>query len=66
MQPDVFIMYGRPKLIEFVSSRSPDTTVRDFNAPLGSIRFFVLVMYFELSDASLIEIQFTPPEASVR
>jgi len=60
IQPDVRIIYGLPKLMEFVSSRSPLETMRDLDAPLGSMRRLVLKMYFELSDASPIDIQFIP------
>src|ERR1700682_2296969 len=66
MHPSVAIMYGRPKLIEFVRRKSPELTNRDFERPSGLIFSFVTLMNLPLAGASPILIQLSPVESLVR
>ena len=63
MQPCVFIIYGRPKLIELERIKSPSFTKRDFLAPSGVIFSAVSVIYLLPGFTSPIFIQFTPSSA---
>ena len=60
IQPSIFKIYGRPKLIELDKIKSPDFTKRDFLAPSVVIFSLQKVTYFESESVSPIFIQFTP------
>ena len=66
IQPSIFRIYGRPKLMELLSNNVPLCTNRLLDIPVVMIFCAVLVMYFPYRSPSPIFIQFTPVSSVVR